>query len=349
MNHAVGSGPVPIAVVGAGAWGKNHVRTFAGLASAEVRYVCERDEVRREQARGLAKTARWVPDLAVALADPELRAVVIATEAPSHFALASRALAAGKDVLVEKPLTLKTEQAAELVRLADQHGAMLMVDHLLLYHPAVECLRGLIEDGELGTLLYAYTQRTNFGVVRLEENAWWSLAPHDISVLQYLLGSQVTAVSAQGEALLQPDRGVQDVVFATLQFASGQLGHVHTSWLDPNKVRRITVVGSRKMAVFDDTAATNKLVLFDKSVAAPLAGLAYPQPVQLQHGPDRIPELAQGEPLPRACEAFLQSVRSRTATRSDGRSGLSVVRVLEAGSLSLARAGSRVEIEAHAL
>ena len=284
-----------------------------------------------------------VADLRVVLDDPSVAAIVVATQAPFHFEVAEAALRAGRDVFVEKPLCLAADEAETLCALAEQGGRILMVGHLLLYHPAVERLKALVDEGELGNILYVYAQRVNLGVVRSNENAWWSLAPHDISVANYLLGSSPEAVSATGSSYLQPERGIEDVVFATLHYPGGRMAHVHVSWLDPHKTRKLTVVGDRKMAVFDDTSADQKLAVFDKGVEPP-ATLSYEEGVRIRTGDILIPALKMAEPLRRECIAFLEAVRSRKAPVADGHSGLHVVRTLEGGAASLAQGGARIDL-----
>ncbi len=340
----VGPDAVGIVVVGAGGWGRNHVRNFAALPGAELRWVCDASESIRAEVAAAHPGVRVAADLEAALADPAVRGVVVATPVPTHADLAARALAAGRDVLVEKPLALTTEDAARLCRLADTHGRVLMVGHLLLYHPAVIALRELIESGELGEVLYVYSQRLNLGVVRRDENAWWSLAPHDLSVASFLLGSDPVAVSATGACFLQTGKGIEDVVFATVEFPQGRLAHVHVSWLDPNKTRQLTVVGSRKMAVFDDTSPDEKLKIYDKG-AEPPPSLSYDEGVRIRTGDLRVPALRMQEPLRRECGAFVEAIRSRSRPVADGASGLAVVRALEAGARSLASRGQRIEVE----
>ena len=284
-----------------------------------------------------------VAELQVVLDDPSVSAIVVATQAPSHFEVAEAALRAGKDVFVEKPLCLSSDHAASLCALAERHGRILMVGHLLLYHPAVERLKGLIDEGELGDVLYVYAQRVNLGVVRRDENAWWSLAPHDISVANYLLGAFPEAVSATGSSYLQSERGIEDVVFATLHYPGGRMAHVHVSWLDPHKTRKLTVVGDKKMAVFDDASPDQKLAVFDKGVEPP-ATLSYEEGVRIRTGDILIPALKMAEPLRRECLAFLDAVRTRKAPVADGESGLQVVRALEGGSASLAQGGTRIDL-----
>lgn len=335
---------VGVAVVGAGAWGKNHVRNFAQMPDVHLRHVCDgREQARRavsEQFPGVTVAS----DARAAFEDASVAAVVIATDGPSHAELARTALEAGKDVLVEKPLALSASDAESLCELADVNERILMVGHLLLYHPAVERLGELVETGELGDVLYLTCQRLNLGVVRRDENAWWSLAPHDISIANHLLGAEPEAVSATGASFLQTDRAIEDVVFATLRYPQDRIAHVHVSWLDPHKARRVTVVGASKMAVFDDTSADQKLAVFDKGVEPPPAALSYADGIQVRTGDIHVPALRMAEPLRRECTAFVDAVRTRKVPRADGRSGLAVVRALAAGSRSIAEGGRYVPV-----
>jgi predicted dehydrogenase len=334
---------VGIAIVGAGGWGRNHVRNFATLSETELRFVVDTSEAIRNEVALAYPGVRTTASMSEAFADPAVQGVVIATPAQSHYAVARAALEAGKDVLVEKPLALETAHAEELVALARAQGCMLAVGHLLLYHPAVRRLREIVLAGELGEVLYVYAQRLNLGVVRRDENAWWSLAPHDIAVASYLLGAEPVAVSATGGTFLQTGRGIEDVVFATLHFADARLAHVHVSWLDPHKTRQITVVGAQKMAIFDDTSPDEKLKIFDKGVEPPPT-LAYDEGVRIRTGDIRVPALRMQEPLRRECLAFVESIRTRIPCAADGVSGLGVVRTLEAGARSLAAGGVRVSV-----
>lgn len=335
---------VGVAIVGAGGWGKNHVRNFSMLPGAELRYVCDHNGEIRNSIGASFPPVEVVSDIAAPLNDPDVQAIVIATDAPSHCELALQALQAGRDVFVEKPLCLSSRDAEALCKLARENQRILMVGHLLLYHPAVDRLKQLIEAGELGEVLYIYAQRVNLGVVRRDENAWWSLAPHDISVANYLLCASPEAVSATGSSYLQKDRGVEDVVFATLHYPRGRMAHIHVSWLDPHKTRKITVVGDRKMAVLDDTSTDQKLTVFDKGVEPP-AILSYEDGVRIRTGDIYVPALKMTEPLRRECQAFLDAVASRQAPIADGQSGLEVVRALEAGERSLQRNGARVPVD----
>ena len=337
--------PVRIAQVGIGYWGRNLIRNFSAVPGAAVVQACDqRPDVLRQvsaQIPGIRTTDRY-EDL---LDNPEVDAIVVATETPLHFEMAAAALRAGKHVFVEKPMAQTVAEAEELVRLAAEKNLRLMVGHLLLYHPAFRYVENLIQSGELGDVYYLYSMRVNLGIVRQRENALESLAPHDLSVaLAFLSGSPVS-VSAQGQAYLQP--GVEDVVFGTVYFDGGQLAHVHTSWLDPHKVRKVTVVGSKKMAVIDDVEGVEKIRIYDKGVdlaAGEKRYVDYAEAMTLRSGDIHIPKVDMREPLRLECQHFVECVRDGVTPRSDGENGLMVVRILEAGQRSLKQDGSTVAI-----
>jgi len=331
---------VRVGLVGFGYWGPNLARNLSRLEDAD--FVAAYDA----SPKNLAKLASVHPEVALvdsleALLSPELAidAVVVATSAPSHFEIAKAAILAGKHTYVEKPLTLTAAHAEELVKLADSNDVRLVVGHLMVYHSAVRWVRSYIESGELGDVLYLYAQRLNLGKVRTEENAFWSLAPHDVSVALYLLGEAPTQVSATGAAYLHA--GVQDTVFANLQFASGKMANIHVSWLDPHKVRKFTVVGTKKMLVFDDMEATEKIWIYDKGVA-PSEAMAYNEDLTLRFGDITVPYLQMQEPLAVEVQSFLDVCRGLAASPSDGQAGLDVVRVLEAVDASMAAGGTPI-------
>jgi UDP-2-acetamido-3-amino-2,3-dideoxy-glucuronate N-acetyltransferase len=321
-----------VAVFGAGGWGKNHVRTFCSILGEDAVVVCDPDPARLDAARanhpGIETCDRPRFD--------GIDAVVIAAPAALHYELAKEALTGGFHVLVEKPIALKASEAQELVGLADARERILMVDHLLEYHPAVVRLKELIDEGRLGRLLHLTSRRLNLGVIRTEENALWSLAPHDISVMLRLVGEEPIEASAHGATYLQ--EGIPDVVHVSLRFPSGAVGQVHASWLDPVKVRALTVVGEEAMAVFDDVGP-DRLTVFD----------ARAQRDESRYVPQRegasIVELPPSEPLRAVAEAFLESVETGRPPIADGRDGLRVVRVLEAAQSSLDAGGGAVRIE----
>jgi predicted dehydrogenase len=334
--------PISIAVAGIGGWGKNLARNFAELPEANLRYVCDLDPGRLAQARRQYPDAHATADFDIPLKDSEIEAVVIATSAPTHYALCKAALEANKDVYVEKPFVLNSGDAEDLVRIARERNRVLMVGHLLEYHPVVERLRQMIVQNELGRVYYIYSQRLNLGTVRHDENALWNFAPHDISSMLYMLGRKPTDVSARGQSYLQ--RGIEDVVFMTLNFGDEAMAHVHVSWLDPHKTRRITLVGSQKMAVFDDGEATEKLRIYDKGAHVNTDYNSFAEYVGLRFGDITMPYIKSAEPLRLECLHFLDCVRRRVQPRSDGLDGLAVVRVLEAAEQSLKRRGEPVQL-----
>ncbi|HEX7050671.1 MAG TPA: Gfo/Idh/MocA family oxidoreductase [Longimicrobiales bacterium] len=323
------------AVVGCGYWGKNLVRNFAALS--DLRVCCDAAEPVRTRIAAEYPGVRVTDAYDEVLADAEVEAVVLATPAPMHAEMAVAALEAGKHVFVEKPLALSVADAERVARAAEAAGRILMVGHLLEYHPAVEYLKDVIDRGELGDVYYCYSQRVNLGKLRSDENALWSLAPHDISVVLYLMGEEPETVEATGQAFLQP--GIEDVVFMTMRFASGRVAHVQVSWLDPHKARRLTVVGSKKMVVFDDMQAQEKIRIYDKGVDRRPTEAAsygsYGELLALREGDIVIPRITGREPLALEIGEFLRSVATGIPPRSDAEDGLRVVRVLEAAQTRL--------------
>ncbi len=343
-GNNMGEKVLNVAVVGAGYWGKNLVRNFATADRCRLKYVCDLDE------KLLAVQKRNFPDVEVSkdvdevLADEQVDAVVVAVDVPSHFEIAKKSLGAGKHTFVEKPLTLRSSESRELIKDAEERGLKLMVGHLLEYHSAVTYIKDLIDGGGLGRPYYMYTQRVNLGIVRKDENAWWSLAPQDISVICYLFGSRPVSVAARGQSFLQED--VEDVVFATVKFDDGKMAHIHCSWLDPHKIRKMTVVGSEKMVTFDDMQASEKVRIWDKGAAIKKdTETGYPEIISLRFGDIVIPKIAATEPLALECKHFINGVLDGEPIRSDGGDGLKVVQVLEAGQRSLDNNGEPVELE----
>jgi predicted dehydrogenase len=330
-----------LALVGTGDWGSNWLRLLARLNDVDLAWVCDRDAARLDQAARIAPKARATADIADVLGDPGVKAAVIASSAPTHAALALQALEAGKDVLVEKPMTLSLADARALEDAAHRHGRILMIGHLLLYHPAVEKLRSLVETGELGEVYYLYAQRINLGKARRDENALWSFAPHDVAVALYLFGETPVDVAARGSCYLQP--GIEDVVFLTLRFPGGRMAHVHVSWLDPHKTRKVTLVGSKKMAVFDDMEPSEKVRIHDKSIQ-PAGHVPFEQALAVRSGDIVIPRIPGGEPLEKECRHFLECIDKRTPPRSDGAHGRLSVHILEAAQASLKANGAPVTL-----
>jgi predicted dehydrogenase len=272
----------------------------------------------------------------------DIDAVVIAAPAVTHHPLTKKALLAGKDVFVEKPFALSVRDAEELAELADKHNRILMVGHLLEYHPVVRRLRNMIQKGELGPVYYIYTQRVNLGRIRGDENAMWSFAPHDISQILYMLEMEPVNVSARGQSYIQD--GIEDVVFLSLFFENRIMAHIHMSWLDPHKVRKTTIVGSKKMAVFDDSEATEKLRIYDNYAEAPPAK-SYGEAIQVRFGDILIPRVESTEPLQLECKHFIDCVANRTTPLTDAQDGLRVIRIIEAAQRSLQMDGVPVEIQ----
>jgi len=320
-----------IGVVGLGYWGPNLARNFDRLPGAELRWLCDESPEALERWGATFRTARTTSSLDDLLSDDSLDAVVVATPVPTHAELATRALAAGKHCFVEKPLGRSEQEAEAVVEAARAAGRVLMVGHLLEYHPGVERLRELVSSGELGDLHYMYSNRLNLGKHRQDENALWSLGAHDLSVILLLAGEEPSHCSAVGESYLKP--GVEDVVFAFLRFESGLTAHMHLSWLDPHKERRFTVVGSRRMATFDDMELERKLNVYDKGFDEDYS--SYGEYIA-RSGDVYSPRVPNEEPLRIECGHFLDCVRDGSEPRSGGESGLRVVRVLERLQRSLA-------------
>jgi predicted dehydrogenase len=337
-----GGSMIGIAIVGAGAWGKNHIRIFSEMSNVRLKYVCDQDSSKLLPLQKTYPQAKMVGDLKPILQDPEVRGVVVASSAVSHYSLSKEAMLADKDVLVEKPMALNTEDAGEMLKIAEMRKRILMVGHLLIYHPVVNRLKEMITSGELGRIYYIYTQRVNLGVIRQDENALLSFAPHDISVLCYLLEEEPVIVTAHGESYIQ--KGIEDVVFLGLQFNDGKMANIHLSWLDPHKLRRITIVGSKKMVVFDDMEASEKLKIYDKGVKN-LSYDTYGEYLSLRFGDITIPSIKMIEPLRAEAEHFIQSIDSRKEPKTGGRDGLRVVKTLMAAQESLKKKGFPVSLE----
>ncbi len=330
-------------VIGAGYWGPNLVRNFATLPRCELRIVCDQDRQSLERLKPFYPQLSFSSDISEVLDSPQIQAVVVATPSATHHKIALEALRKGKDVFVEKPLASTVAEAEELSIEADRRGRILMVGHLMLFHPAMVRLKELIRSGELGEIFYLYFRRVNLGKIRKNENALVSFAPHDISAALYLLDSSAAEVSARGEAYIQP--GVEDVVFLSLSFANKAMAHIHVSWLDPHKRRELTVVGSKKMAVFDDISTTEPIRVYDKGVLEPGTYVSYGDSLGIRSGDIWIPKVEMQEPLRLECLHFLDCLESRKRPLTDGHHGIQVVRVLEKAQLSLKRKGVPVALE----
>jgi predicted dehydrogenase len=305
-----------VGVVGLNYWGPNLVRNFNDIA--DLTWLCDLDEAQLQTIGARYPKARTTSTFDELLADDTLDAVVIATPVPTHYALAKQALAAGKHVFVEKPPAMRAAEMDELVSLAVEQDRVLMPGHLLLYHPGVLKVKDLIDRGELGDVLCVYGNRVNLGIVRSNENALWSLGVQDLSVILYLLDEDPELVTAQGSASIHP--GVEDVVFCFLRFPSGRIAHMHLSWLDPHKMRKMTVVGREKMVVFDDMEPERKVTVYEKRAGA--AG-------ELYSGDISIPKISTDEPLRLECAYFLELIAGEHDKSKVARDGARVVRALE--------------------
>jgi predicted dehydrogenase len=328
--EAVSPNRVTVGQVGLGPWGTNLARNFSEVA--RLKWLCDLESDRFDGLGGRFPATTFTDRFEELLEDPEVEALVVATPVVTHAELALRALQAGKHVFVEKPMGLSGAEAEELVEAAEERGLVLMPGHLLLYHPGVRKLKELVGSGDLGDVLYVYGNRQNLGTIRRDENALWSLGVHDLSVILHLVDEEPSELWARGESFLK--QGVEDVVFCYLRFPSGTTAHMHLSWLDPHKMRRMTVVGSQKMAVFDDMELERKITVYDKAAEQPSG--TYGE-WRTRTGDIHSPRIANDEPLRLECSHFLGLVRGRGDQLRAARDGLAVVRVLEQLQASLDR------------
>jgi len=334
---------VRLALVGLGYWGPNLARNLAILDNAELVALCDANEERLRRIGRQYPSARLVPSFEDVLADDTIDAVVVATPVDTHFDLCRAALAAGKHVMVEKPLATSSAECETLIELAAAQGRTLMVGHVFVYNAAVNKVKEYIDAGEIGDVYYVYSQRLNLGQVRHDVNAMWNFAPHDLSIMCHWFGTEPTNLTARGHSYIQP--GIEDVVFLNMEYPEGILASVHISWLDPLKVRRMTIVGSEKMVVYDDVSADAKVTVYDRGVTKKLidqteASLGSYRTygefqLLLRAGDVLIPKLDFVEPLKIECQHFVDCIRTGETPVSDGRQGLWVVRALEAAQRSL--------------
>lgn len=332
MNREKNS--VQVAVVGCGYWGKNLVRNFAQLRA--LTWLCDKSETALKAQSELYPQIHITTNFQEIINNPEIQGVVLATPAAMHYSQAKEALLHGKDVFVEKPLSLRYKEGKELVEIAETRSAVLMVGHILEYHPAITLLKKLVYSGELGKLLYIYSNRLNLGKVRQEENILWSFAPHDIAVISSLLHLEPTEVISVGGTYLQS--GIADVTVTNLVFPQNIRAHIFVSWLHPSKEQKLVVIGDRKMAVFNDTVKEGKLKLYDKGIEWQ-GGL----PVARQTS-ETILFTEDKEPLLLECQHFLECIKKRDTPLTDGSSALKVLRILEASELSLQKGGLPISL-----
>lgn len=336
---------IQVGLVGVGHWGPNIIKSFELTRRAQVSRVCDLDEKALSRVAALQPKAVTTRDLDELLRDESLQALAVATPVPTHFSIAKRALEAGKHLLLEKPLTSTSDQARELIRIADANERVLMVGHVFEYNATIRALKGFVDSGELGRIQYMSFSRTNLGPVRTDVNALWDLASHDISIMTYLLGSQPTEVTARGQAWLNAE--IEDAVFATFSMPGGVLSHVNVSWLNPRKIRRITVVGDKKMAVWDDLDMQRPIQVFDRHVELPQFANSYlDYKTAVVDGGIYIPSIRLNQPLQAECEHFLDCIESGSRPQSDGKNGLRVVLALEAATASMKNASVLTPIPA---
>jgi predicted dehydrogenase len=332
---------VSVGVIGTGYWGPKLARNFHELAGARLDWVCDLRPQRLEHIQYLYPEVRTTQAFEQVLAS-DVDAVCITTPVRTHHKLALQALRAGKHVLVEKPLAMSSQEAEEIIAVAEEQQRVVMVGHTFLYNPAVLAMKDIIGSGMLGEIYYVNATRVNLGLFQPDINVAWDLAPHDISILLYVLGMRPVAASARGRACVQRQKMIHDVAHLTLDFPNGLFADVRLSWLDPHKIRRYTVVGSERMLEYDDVEPENKIMIFDKGVTIPpysdteadfrlsyRTGEGVPYPIQWE------------EPLKVECQHFLDSITHGTEPRSGGRNGLEVVKVLEAAQVSLLNGGGR--------
>lgn len=326
--------PLRLAQIGAGYWGANLIRNFAQIEDVDRFTICDVDPARLDKFKAQFPRVETTTDTDGVMADSGIDGVILAVPAAMHHRLARQALLAGKHVFVEKPLATSMADAQDLVELASERGQILMVGHTFLFNAAVKRVKEYIDSGELGQVYYVFAQRLNLGKVREDVNALWNLAPHDISIILYWLGETPRDVSARGFTFLQP--GIEDVVFTTMNFPSGSAAQIHVSWLDPVKTRRMVVVGSKKMLIYDDVSMDAKITIYDKGIDKKNILRSLPDietfgQFQYMHriGDVLIPNVKFSEPLNIECRHFVECLREGRPPLTDGRGGLDVVGVLQ--------------------
>lgn len=336
---------INVGVVGCGYWGPNLVRNLRQAADCHLKVLCDTNETRLAHMRRLHPEVGTTQDFSELLNDEELDALVIATPVRFHYEMAKAALEAGKHVFIEKPMARTEAEASELVSLADRKGRVIMVGHTFLFSPAVRRMKEIIDAGDIGEVQYIAARRLNLGLFQKDINVAWDLAPHDISIVLHLLEELPVSVSCQGSNHVT--RGVEDVTMMYMNFRKNRCAFVHNSWLDPKKVRQMTVVGSQRMIVYDDTEPLEKLKIYDARVEVPphydtFAEFTY----SYHYGDAYVPYIKQDEPLKLECQHFLDCIRGETMPLTNGRLGLEVVRILEASSESLKQRGASIALGA---
>jgi predicted dehydrogenase len=334
---------INIGVIGCGYWGPNHIRNFNSLSNSKVLVCCDKSKTRLEHMKRLYPAIETTTEADDLFGDARLDAIVVATPVFSHFELAKKALLCGKHVLVEKPMTNSVETSLMLIRIAEEAQRILMVGHTFEYTAAVNKIKAILDSGELGDPLYFSSTRVNLGLFQADINVSWDLAPHDVSIITYLLDELPETVNCQGKSHYK--KGVEDVATMTLNYKNGVIAFIHSSWLDPKKIRKTTIVGSKKMLVYDDIESQEKIKIYDKGVDAPPYYDTYADfHFSYRYGDIYSPRLDDFEPLRKQSEHFVECVQKGLHPRSCGYSGLRVVAVLEAASSSLQNAGGAVRV-----
>ena len=333
---------IKVGVVGCGYWGPNLVRNFRSLTDCHLKMMCDVSEKRLTHLRSLYPEVEGSADYAHMLNGIGLDAVVIATAVKSHFPMAKASLLAGKHTFIEKPMASSAHECEELVEIARKNGLVLMTGHTFLYSPAVKKIKEIIAKGDLGEIRYISARRLNLGLFQKDINVAWDLAPHDISIIQHIIGEQPATVNCRGSAHITP--GVEDVTTMCLSYPGQRTAIIHSSWLDPRKVREMTIVGSKRMIVYDDVAPLEKIRVFDSRVERPPHYDTFAEFHYAYHyGDVYAPYIKQEEPLKTECQHFLDCIRHGTTPLTDGKQGLELVRILEASSESLKQGGAPIE------
>ena len=332
-----------LAVAGCGYWGPNLIRNFNALSDCEVRTICDRDTSRLDHMKELYPHIRTTTEYTDLIEDPEIEAIVVATPVSLHYGMARRALEAGKHVFIEKPMASSSVECQVLIELADDRNLTLMIGHTFLYTPVVQKIKEIVDSGELGDIFYISSRRLNLGLFQKDINVAWDLAPHDLSIILYLFGETPISVNCQGQAHIC--EGIEDVTNMTLTFDNGRMATIQSSWLDPNKVREMTIVGSKKMLVYDDLASNDKIKIYDKRVEAPPHYDTFAEFQYAYHYGDMYaPHVQQVEPLRVECRHFLDCIASGAQPRTDLASGIRVVQLLSAAQTSLEQGGTPVRV-----
>jgi len=334
---------INVGVIGIGQWGTNYIRIFNELDDTQLKWCCDINKQRLQRVNKIYPHIITTQNYSDILSDKETTAVCVSTPATTHHRIVKDCLLAGKDVLVEKPLTISSKDAEDLVKLAEKERRILMVGHVFLYNPAIEKLKELIMNDELGDIHYLYATRTGLGPIRSDTSAMWDLAPHDISIFCYIMNKKPISVNAIGLSRLR--KNIEDVVFLTLRFPEDIIGHIHVSWFDPKKVRKITVVGKNKMAVFDDMEPAEKLKIITATLPDERFHLTYDDFLNtIRYGDVSIPKIDLTEPLKLETLHFLDCINTRKTPKTDGLNGLLVAKILDTAQKSLEKDGIKVEI-----